>query len=88
MIELKTCVRRSVTMTTASADQTTYFAFTSRIQQAFLWCRLLAQHILLACALQKETGATRMMFQLGPCGCCTQGNDGYGASRRLWPSAR
>jgi hypothetical protein len=34
-----------VTMTAASSDQTTYPAFTSRIQQAFLSRRLLAQHI-------------------------------------------
>ena len=67
MIELKTCVRRSVTMTTASSDQTTYFAFTSRIQQAFLSCRLSAQSILLVCVLEKETRATSTMFQLSPC---------------------
>jgi hypothetical protein len=53
-------VRRSLTMMTASSDQTTYPAFTSRIQQAFLSCRLSAQHILLVCVLQKKTGANWM----------------------------
>src|ERR1700730_6248896 len=44
-------------MTTASSDQTTYSAFTSRIQQAFLSCRPSAQLILLVFVLQRRPGS-------------------------------